>query len=136
TTVGHVLLSARRPSWRLAAISDAGARALRIFPLPAALVIALSVLAQRFVALASGSLGLAVALTGLAAALVTALLLVVLLRIQRLQARAGTAEAPRGHFRPWMNIALSVGWIGVGVSVLGLLTGYVALSAFVAMQLA
>src|SRR5690606_36843995 len=74
--------------------------------------------------------------TGLAAALVTALLLVVLLRIQRLQARAGTAEAPRGHFRPWMNIALSVGWIGVGVSVLGLLTGYVALSAFVAMQLA
>ena len=136
TTVGHVLLSARRPSWRLSAISDAGARALRIFPLPAALVIALSVLAQRFVALASGSLGLAVALTGLAAALVTTLLLVVLLRIQRLQARAGTAEAPRGHFRPWMNIALSVGWIGVGVSVLGLLTGYVALSAFVAMQLA
>lgn len=136
TTVGHVLLSARRPSWRLSAISDAGARALRIFPLPAALVIALSALAQRVVALASGSLGLAVALTGLAAALVTALLLVVLLRIQRLQARAGTEEAPRGHFRPWMNIALSLGWLGVAISLLGLLTGYVALSAFVAMQLA
>lgn len=135
-TVGHVLLAVQRPSWRLPAISDAGARALRVFPLPAALVIALSVLAQRYVALASGSLGLAVALTGLAAALTTALMLVVLLRIHRLQAGADAAEAPRGHFRPWMNIALSIGWIGVAIALLGLLTGYVALAAFVAMQMA
>ena len=136
STVGHTLLAVRRPSWRLPAISDAGARALRIFPLPAALAIALSVLAQRIVALASASLGLAVSLTGVSAALVTGLVLIVLVRIQRLQARAGTAEAPRGHFRPWMNIALTLGWLGVALSVLGLLTGYVALSAFVAMQMA
>src|SRR5690606_30393107 len=64
------------------------------------------------VALASASLGLAVSLTGVSAALVTGLVLIVLVRIQRLQARAGTAEAPRGHFRPWMNIALTLGWLG------------------------
>ncbi len=136
TVVGHVLLSARRPSWRLPAISDAGARALRIFPLPAALLIAVSVLAQRTIVLASASLDLAVALTGLAAALSTVLLLVVLLRIQRLQAGAGEGEPPRGHFRPWMNIAVSLGWLAAVISLLGLLTGYVALAAFVSMQIA
>src|SRR5690606_12445542 len=36
TSLGRALLSVSRPSWRLPAISDAGARALRIFPLPAA----------------------------------------------------------------------------------------------------
>jgi len=134
TALGSALLSVDRPSWRLPAISDAGARALRVFPLPAALVIALASLGQEVVRLAATSLDLAVAITGLSAALCVALVLVVLLRIQRLQPLADAGDAPPVHFRPWMNVAVSLGWIGNAVAFLGLVAGYVALSAFVGMQ--
>ncbi|KAF1699836.1 DUF3772 domain-containing protein [Pseudoxanthomonas suwonensis] len=135
TSLGRALLSVSRPSWRLPAISDAGARALRIFPLPAALLVALASLGQEIVTLARTSLDLAVAFTGLSAALCATLVLVVLMRIQRLQPLAQDADTPQGHFRPWMNAAVSLGWVGNGIALLGLLTGYVALSAFVGMQM-
>lgn len=135
TTLGSALLSAGRPSWRLPAISDAGAKALRVFPLPAALVVALASMAQEIVTQAATSLGLAVALTGLSATLCAALALVVLMRIQRLQPLADDGGGPQVHFRPWMNAAVSLGWIGTAISLLGLLAGYVALSAFVGMQM-
>src|SRR5690606_30574361 len=109
-------------------------RALRVFPLPAARVIALASLGQEVVRLAATSLDLAVAITGLSAALCVALVLVVLLRIQRLQPLADAGDAPQVHFRPWMNVAVSLGWIGNAVAFLGLVAGYVALSAFVGMQ--
>lgn len=134
-TLGRALLSVDRPSWRLPAISDEGARALRRFPLPVALVVAVPSFARMVVAQARTSLDLAVAVTGLTAVLCTALVLAVLLRIQRLQSGAAGDGAPRPHFRPWMNLAVSLGWIGVGLSVLGLLTGYVALAAFIGLQL-
>jgi len=62
------------------------------------------------------------------------LVLGVLLRIQRLQPLADAGDAPPVHFRPWMNVAVSLGWIGNAVAFLGLVAGYVALSAFVGMQ--
>ncbi|KAF1685860.1 mechanosensitive ion channel protein MscS [Pseudoxanthomonas broegbernensis] len=145
TGLGAVLLAVSRPSWRLPAISDVGARTLRPYPLLAALAIAVSILAQKIGAHANASLPLTVAITALGAVLTTGVVLAAMLGIQRLQRHAlqsaagdqGDDPADPGtlHFRPWMNAAVALGWVGVSVCVLGLLTGYVALSAFVAMQL-
>ncbi|KAF1696087.1 DUF3772 domain-containing protein [Pseudoxanthomonas koreensis] len=145
TTLGAVLLAVRHPSWRLPAISDAGARALRPLPLAAALAIVTATLPQQVGALVNASLPLVVALTALAALVSTAVVLWTLLRVRRLQAKtsqaeaeaaaAGTGTAPgKPHFKPWMNIATSIGWVAVSLCLLGLLTGHVALSGFIAMQ--
>ncbi|GAB3507411.1 DUF3772 domain-containing protein [Pseudoxanthomonas daejeonensis] len=144
TTVGAVLLAVRSPSWRLPAISDEGARALRPMPLAAALAIIVASFAQQLPALVNASLPLAVALTALAALVSTSAVLLGLLRVHRLHARYSQAAAEAGaaepatekpHFRPWINIATSVGWVGVAICLLGLVTGHVALSGFIALQL-
>ncbi|WP_028918520.1 DUF3772 domain-containing protein [Pseudoxanthomonas suwonensis] len=143
TTLGAVLLAVRSPSWRLPAISDEGARTLRPLPLAAALAIVLATFPQRLGALVNASLPLAVALTALAALVSTFVVLWALLRIRRLQSAAARAEveaqpdaaAPKPHFRPWMNFATSIGWVCASLALLGLLTGHVALSGFIALQL-
>jgi len=142
--LGMVLLAVRRPSWRLPAISDVAARTLRPYPLLAALAMAAAALAQWIGSHANASLALTVAITAMGAVLTTAVALAAMLGVKRLQRRAQLAaeaagedpdEACRIHFRPWMNAAVVLGWIGVSICVLGLLTGYVALSAFVAAQM-
>jgi len=139
--LGSVLLSVRHPSWRLPAISDEGARALHFLPPSAALAIAVALLAQRFAAQVNASLALAVALSTLAALLSTGAVLWSLLRVRRLQSRsvltgaAGESAADKPHFKPWMNVAVGIAWVGVAVCVLGLLAGYVSLASFVAMQM-
>lgn len=141
TALGNVLLSVRNPSWRLPSISDAAAQALRPLPPSAALAIATSLLVQRFASQTNASLALTVALTTLAALLSTCVVLWSLLRVHRLSAGAArlgpTTESPpdKPHFKPWMNIAVGIGWVGVAICLLGLLAGYVALAGFVAMQL-
>jgi potassium efflux system protein len=144
TVLGSVLLSARRPSWRLPAISDAGARALRPFPLLAGLAIAAAIFSQRVGALANASLGLAVAITVAGALLTLLVVIAALFRVHRVQSTAVGDESGDGanaqadpahpHFQPWVNAALSLGWVVSAIAVLGLFTGHVALSSFIAMQ--
>ena len=146
TTLGVVLLAVRSPSWRLPAISDDGARALRPLPLAAALAIVVATFPERLGALVNASLPLVVALTALAALVTTSVVLWGLLRVRRLQREAARAEAGaaatgtgadarKPHFKPWMNVATSIGWVGVSICMLGLLTGHVALSGFIALQM-
>ena len=144
TTLGAVLLSVRSPSWRLPSISDEGARALRPLPLAAALAIVVASSSQALAGLVNASLPLAVAFTALAALASTSAVLLALLRVHRLQSRSpqpaegAATEAESGtrqHFRPWINVAISISWVGVSICVLGLLTGYVALAGFVALQI-
>ncbi len=120
TTLGGVLLSVRSPSWRLPAISDAGARALRPVPLATSLAIVVASLSQQLGTLINASLPLAVALTALAALVSTSVVLMALLRVHRLHRRgAADAQPAEGapaparadpHFRPWMNVATSIAW--------------------------
>ena len=142
TSLGSVLLAVRSPSWRLPSISDEAARALRWLPLATALAIIVAILPQRIGTLVNVSLPLAMALTALAALIPTLVVLWALLRIRRLQAATAPdasgedSHAASGpHFPPWINLVLVVGWSGILICVLGLLTGYVALAGFVAMQL-
>ena len=141
TSLGSVLLSVRSPSWRLPSISDEAARALRWLPLAAALAMIAAILPQRVGTLVNVSLPLAMALTALAALLPTLVVLWALLRIRRLQAATASsagdddASGASAHFKPWINLVLVVGWTCVSLCLLGLLTGYVALASFVAMQL-
>jgi small-conductance mechanosensitive channel len=149
TMLGAVLLAVRSPSWRLPAISDEGARALRPLPPATALAIVIATFTQRLAALVNASLPLAVALTALAALVSTLVVLWALLRVRGLQRKADRADAEavaagaadaakaagRPHFKPWMNIAAGIGWVGVSICLLGLATGHVALSGFIALQL-
>ena len=142
TALGSVLLSVRSPSWRLPVISDEGARALRWLPLAAALSMVVAIVPQRIGALIHVSLALTMTLNVLAALAPALVVLWALLRIQRLQADAARSAADgdggadaRPHFKPWIHLVLAIGWIGVSICLLGLLTGYVALASFVAMQM-
>ncbi len=146
TALGAVLLAVRSPSWRLPAISDDGARALRPLPLAAALAIMTATFPQQLGTLVNASLPLVVALTALTALVSTSVVLWTLLRLRRLHretARAETEAAAAGasadpgkpHFKPWMNVAMGIGWVGASICLLGLLSGHVALSGFMALQL-
>jgi small-conductance mechanosensitive channel len=143
-SLGTVLLAARSPSWRLPSLSDATVAALRPLPLATALAIVLATFTEQLAALVNASLPLAVALTALAALVSTAVLLWALLRIERLQRKvareqaesaATGAAAGKPPFSAWMNLATSIAWVGVSICLLGLLTGYIALAGFVALQL-
>ena len=100
--------------------------------------------AQAMAELVNASLPLAVAFTALAALASTSVVLLALVRVHRLQSRSERAPAPAGesppattkpHFRPWINIAISIGWVGVSICLIGLLTGHVALSGSIALQI-
>jgi len=135
TSLGNVLISAQRPSWRLPAISDAAARALRPLPWAAALVMALLAVGERFAGLVNASLSLTVAITTAGTLLAAGVVLVALWRIRRLQAAASSVDAPDLHFTPWINVAVTLGWTVTGLSVLALLTGFIAFAAFAIRQL-
>ncbi len=134
-SLGSVLISAQRPSWRLPAISDAAAQALRPLPWAAALVMALLAVGERFAALINASLSLTVAITTVGAVLALGIVLVALFRIRRLQVAGTSVDAPDLHFTPWINVAVAIGWTIAGLTTLALLSGFIAFAAFAIRQL-
>lgn len=136
--LGRALLSHKRPSWRLPAISDEAAHALRPFPWAAALVVATGVAAERIATVVNASLALSVAISSLTSVLLIAVVLNALLRVRRLASRresTSEAIAAQPHFTPWINVTILIGWIATGLCTLALATGFIAFAAFVMQQL-
>ncbi|MBU6247396.1 MAG: DUF3772 domain-containing protein [Xanthomonadaceae bacterium] len=132
--LGRALLSATRPSWRMPALSDAEARALR--PLPWRLAAAIAVLGTMELVnhAISASLPATVATRGLIALVISALLISLLVR----QSRARRAELALGQTLPgrplWVGLGLAVLVLSALFGLLGVATGYIALAFFIAVN--
>jgi small-conductance mechanosensitive channel len=130
--LGRALLSAARPSWRLPPIGDALAQRLRRFPLAFGAVAVLAIVLGRLNRLANVSLSATIC-----ASLVIALLDAGLIAWALLRAgRTPEAEDPEPAPRPaWAGFTIGALWIGVAVTVIAALLGYVSLANLVATQM-
>jgi small-conductance mechanosensitive channel len=133
--LGRALLSTRRPSWRLPALSDDAAQALRPFPwLLAALVVVLG-LTERVGTAIGASLSATVITRSLLALAISGVFGAVLLRLGRAR-RAMQAEGEAPARRPlWIGLLVAGAFLGVVVVWLGVASGYIALAIFLARQM-
>jgi potassium efflux system protein len=145
--LGQALLMPARPSWRLLPLSDPLARRLRGFPVTLALILVGVGLAERLAILINAGLATTVAINCIVALLLGLIITFWLLRGARmwrkLRAQAAAAGTPAdsnvlGHptHALWLRGIIVVQWLILSVSLLSLLTGYVAFGSFVVKQVA
>lgn len=133
--LGRALISAKRPSWRLPAISDETALSLRRFPMLFSLAVVLFYFLKELNRTIGTSLAATVITSSLQALVLTTLTAIGLVRLSRSQ-RVGVeddAEAPAP--RPiWASLFIAAAWVAIVASWIGLLTGFVAFASFMAGQ--
>lgn len=135
TGLGRALLSVRRPSWRLPALSDLAAQRLRPFPWLLGAAALLFGLFERTSRTIGSSLPATVATRGLVALVVSALIGVALLRLRRTRKELAAAGAEPEQRPAWISLLIAAAMLGVVVSWLGVATGFIALAFFVAVQM-
>ncbi|MEO6801482.1 MAG: DUF3772 domain-containing protein [Rhodanobacter sp.] len=134
TGLGRGLLSVRRPSWRLPALSDLIAQQLRPFPWLLGAAALLFGLIERISRTIGSSLPATVATRGLMALVISGLIGTLWLRLSR--ARRQQAAAGETEHRPvWVGLLVAAALLGVVLSWLGVAMGYIALAFFVAVQM-
>ncbi|MBQ4853354.1 mechanosensitive ion channel family protein [Rhodanobacter sp. B2A1Ga4] len=135
TGLGRALLSVRRPSWRLPALSDLAAQRLRLFPWLLAAAALLFGLLDRTSRAVGTSLPASVATRGLFALVISGLIGLALLRLRRTRQAAAADGAEPEHRPLWIGLLTAAATLGVIVSWLGVATGFIALAFFVAVQM-
>ncbi|HWZ49450.1 MAG TPA: DUF3772 domain-containing protein, partial [Herbaspirillum sp.] len=140
--LGQALLLPSRPSWRLLPLSDALARRLRGFPLMLAIVLAGIGLIEHLSVLVNAGLATTVAINCIAALLLSLTMTFWLQRGARmwrkLRAQAADAQTRDTHptYALWLRAIIVLQWLILGLSLLSLLTGYVAFGSFLVKQVA
>ncbi|NID14241.1 DUF3772 domain-containing protein [Luteibacter yeojuensis] len=131
--LGRALLSAKRPSWRLPAIPDETALALRRFPMLISLAVVLFYFLKELNRTIGTSLAATVVTSSLQAIVLTVLSAVALQRLSRTYRydEEGTPPPPRPI---WASLFIAAAWIGIVASWIGLLAGFIAFASFMAGQ--
>ncbi|GAB2549232.1 DUF3772 domain-containing protein [Rhodanobacter koreensis] len=135
TGLGRAMLSNKRPSWRLPALSDDAAQRLRAFPwLLGAAALLLGVIESINNAIGA-SLATTVTTRGLLSLLIGLLVGSALLRLgQSRRAILAAGELPER--RPlWVGLVVGAAFVCVGITLLGVTTGYIAFAFFIARQM-
>ncbi|WP_333992583.1 DUF3772 domain-containing protein [Pseudomonas sp. S3(2024)] len=134
TALSRALLSTQHPSWRLPAIADSVALALRPYPrILAATLLVLVTLVQ--VSNATGmSSQIVIAQRGVIAIVVIVILVPLLLRVGKVRKALLTANEPEAG-STFAGAIYSIATVCMCVSALALLTGYVSLARFVTYEL-
>ena len=133
TGLGRALLAPTRPSWRLPAVSDAVARRLRRWPLLLGVAASASVLLKHFNEIAGSSLSATIAASLVVAVLYAAIIGWGLVRAARTRIESGKDDrAPRPAL---IGLGIALLWLGVVVTFVAALAGYVALAHQVARQM-
>jgi potassium efflux system protein len=132
--LGSALFMPGKPSWRLPPITDTTAYRLRRFPLALACGMVLGWVTTQLYSSAEASLATMVALKTLTS--VTLLLTMVGALMQLRGSRRAPAEpgSPPVAAPLWLPTLSSFAWLLLGVTLLGLVSGYVALGSFVINQ--
>ncbi|MEI7037955.1 DUF3772 domain-containing protein [Fulvimonas yonginensis] len=133
--LGRALLSVRRPSWRMPALSDAAARRLRAFPGLLAAASLLLFVIERVNGAIGASLPATVATRGLVALVVSGLIGAALLRLgQARRALLATGSAPVQ--RPlWVGLLAGAAVLGAAVSWIAVALGFIALGFYLATRM-
>ncbi len=135
TGLGRAMLSSKRPSWRLSTLSDDAADRLRAFPwLLGGAALLLGVVESINNAIGA-SLAITVATRGLLAVLIGLLVGSALMRLGQSR-RATLAAGELTAQRPvWVGLVVAAAFVGVGIVLLGVITGYIAFAFFIARQM-
>lgn len=159
----HSLLAPRRPSWRLLPIPDRLALRMRRFPVVFGVILVLVWNLQLLGTLVNAGLSTAVAINGIVTLMLSLVMALALVRAERvwlhIRLGRGGADAPdpaastptptpinsgapagNGGAAPpttplWVRAVVVALWLGLAVSLLSLLIGYVAFGSFIAKQL-
>ncbi|GGY22197.1 hypothetical protein GCM10008098_14090 [Rhodanobacter panaciterrae] len=135
TGLGRAMLSSKRPSWRLSDLSDDAAHRLRAFPwLLGGAALLLGVIESINNAIGA-SLAITVTTRGLLAVLIGLLVGSALMRLgqsRRATLAAGELTTPRPV---WIGLVVAAAFVGVGIVLLGVITGYIAFAFFIARQM-
>ena len=137
--LGHALLLPARPSWRLLPLPDVVALKLRWLPPVLALLMVLTWVFVQLAAQINASLVTTVATDCIVAlamglAMGLGLLLSDMARRRALREPESAANWPPSPL--WLTTVVGLAWLGVAVSLMALLLGYVALGSFVVHQMA
>jgi potassium efflux system protein len=133
--LGRALLMVKHPSWRLPPISDDLAKRLWPFPTAMAYSALLLGIIERVTNDIGASLATAMAANALAATLIGCLVGYGLLQMSRAR-RALLAAGETPAERPlWVGLLVLCAFLGVLITLLAVLTGYIALSFYVARQM-
>ncbi|HVI54796.1 MAG TPA: DUF3772 domain-containing protein [Luteibacter sp.] len=131
--LGRALISAKRPSWRLPALSDETALSLRRFPMLFSLAVVLFYFLKELNRTIGTSLAATVMTSSLQALVLTTLTAIGLVRLSRSHKIDEDGETPAP--RPiWASLFIAAAWIAIVASWIGLLTGFVAFASFLAGQ--
>lgn len=132
--LGRALLSAGRPSWRLAPISDQVAAKLRPFPLVCAVIFVIGFMLTRVNGVIGTSLSATIAASFIVSILYCLLLATILISLRA--ARRGAAEETHTEPRSaWVNVLIALTGVGVLISLICAVSGYVALALFIVRQM-
>jgi small-conductance mechanosensitive channel len=135
TGLGSALLSVRRPSWRLPALSDLAAQRLRPFPWLLAAAAVLFGMVERTSRTIGTSLPATVATRALLALVISGLIGLALWRLRQCRRQLLAERTGPGRRPPWIGVLLAAATLGVVVSWLGVATGFIALAFFAAVQM-
>jgi small-conductance mechanosensitive channel len=139
--LGRALLSPARPSWRLPPIADDVAARLRAFPLLLGGAIVFSIMLRRVNSIVDASVSATIAAMLVGIVLYTGLIIWTLVRIRgAIHARVADAQgdAPPGAMRsrsPWVGLGFGAFWLGCIVTLIAVVSGFVAFAQFLAQQM-
>ena len=135
TGLGRAMLSNKRPSWRLSALSDDAAQRLRAFPWLFGIAALLLGLIASINSAIGASLAITVTTRALLAVMIGLLVSSALLRLgQSRRATLAAGELPAQ--RPlWVGLVVAAAFVCVGITLLGVASGYIAFAFFIARQM-
>ncbi len=135
--LGYALLSPGRPSWRLPPLHDRLAHRMRKFPLAFAIVVVLVWVTELLSTVINVGLTTAVAVNCLVALLLGATIALGMQRAEHAWRRIRLEDPDHAGATPfWVRMAAIVIWTTLAISIIGLLTGYVAFGSFLVKQIA
>ena len=135
TGLGRAMLSNKRPSWRLPALSNDAAQRLRMFPW----LLGGAAFLLRFIESVNDAIGISlsasVATRGFISVLIGALVADALIRLgESRRAMLAAGEEP-GQRPVWVGLVVAAAFISVGITLLGVASGYIAFAFFMARQM-
>lgn len=131
--LGRALISVKRPSWRLPAISDETALSLRRFPMLFSIAVVVFYFLRVLNRVIGTSLAAEVLTSSLQAVVLTVLTALALIRLSRTHhvTEEGSTEPPRPV---WASLFIAAAWVAIVASWIGLLSGFIAFASWMAGQ--
>ncbi|EPA96688.1 small-conductance mechanosensitive channel [Pseudomonas sp. G5(2012)] len=135
TGLSRALLSTQHPSWRLPAFADPLALAIKPYPTRLALALLVLVSLAQITNVTGMTPGLVISVRGLVALIVSAMIAMLLLRVNKTRRDMVAAGIAPEAGRTLAGMIYAFASIAIAISLLALLTGYISLSRFITYEL-